>query len=77
VQSIKAMRTPQKIRRRLARAADAADLDEFVLLYSQFVRHADDLIGNRIVATARTKRTWPSLVFVSAQTNLIGAWWHD
>ena len=52
MQGIKPMGHPQKIGRRLARAANAAQLDYFVRANIKIVGHLDDLAGNRIVPAA-------------------------
>ncbi len=56
MQAVETERAVQEVGRRLARAADAAELDDILRHDVHLVQGADDLVGDRVVAAALAQR---------------------
>src|SRR5690606_20915245 len=56
VEAVEAVGLTEEVRRRLARAADAGELDHVLRAEAELVADLDDLVGDRVVAAALAQR---------------------
>ena len=62
VDGVEAVRAAEEVRRALARAADARQLDDLLGIDAHLVERVDDALGDRVVAAAGAQRRLAALV---------------
>src|SRR4029450_13888915 len=71
VDGVEAVRPAQKVRRTLARATDARELDDLPGVDAHLEKGIDDSLGNRVVAAAGAESGLPALVGLGFQSDSI------
>ena len=75
VDGVEPVRPAEEIRRALARAADARQLDDLLGIDAHLVKRIDDALGDRVVAAAGAERRLAALVDLRLQTDAIHFDW--
>src|SRR6266576_2852632 len=71
VHCVETVRSAEEVRRALARAADARQLDDLPRIDAHLVEGVDDALGNRVMAAAGAERRLAALVDLWFQTDAI------
>src|SRR5262249_50678887 len=69
VDRVEAVRIPQEVRRRLAGAPDARQLDDVSRMDAHLEERVDDALGNRVMAAARTERRLAAAIGLDFETD--------
>src|SRR5262249_33148811 len=79
VDRVEAVRAAEEVRRALARAADARQLDHLLRIDAHLVKRVDDALADRVVAAARAQRRLAAFVDLRLEADAIDFDWgcHD